>query len=193
MSGFKIVFTLFFVAAALTIISCGPRVGGDFGNLQDASGVYPRDIQRLIDGPFRESIHAVGIATATDQVAALRRARFNATQQIAEQFQSEVASQQRAFTMDMQGSVDQDVFETVQEIFVMTTLNGDRVIREMTTRGSDGFTAYVLRALDANVLKQLLEAQQNAESLRQARTAWRNLEERVERERAARAGTEFAN
>jgi hypothetical protein len=103
-----------------------------------------------------------------------------------------VASQQRAFTLDIQGNVDNDVFETVQEIFVLTTINGDRIVREMVSRGPDGFTAYVLRALDANVLRALLEAQQNAENLRQARTAWGNLEERIARERAARAGTEFA-
>ncbi|MCL2845518.1 MAG: hypothetical protein FWE23_08750 [Chitinivibrionia bacterium] len=188
----KNVFVLIFVAATLTLMGCGPKVGGNFGETGGAVSVYPAEIQRLIDGPFRESVWAVGMATATDQVAALRRARFEATQQIATQFEQEVASQQRAFTLDIQGNVDNDVFETVQEIFVLTTLNGDRIVKEMVSRGSNGFTAYVLRALDANILKTLLEAQQNAENLRQARTAWGNLEERIARERAARAGTNFA-
>jgi len=191
----KSVWALCFIAAALILIGCGSgkKKPGNFGGVEEAVGVYPAEIQRLVDGPFRESIWAVGMATANDQIAALRRARFEATQQIASQFEQEVASQRRAFTLDIQGTVDNDVFETVEEIFVMTTLNGDRVVREMVSRGKDGFTAYVLRALDANVLKALLEAQKNAENLRQARNAWGSLEERIAREKAARAGTDFAD
>jgi hypothetical protein len=191
----KSVFAVCFVVAALILIGCGggKKKPGNFGGIDEARGVYPAEIQRLVDGPFRESIWAVGMATATDQIAALRRARFEATQQIAQQFEQEVASQRRAFTLDIQGNVDNDVFETVEEIFVLTTLNGDRVVREMVSRGPDGFTAYVLRALDANVLKALLEAQKNAENLRQARNAWGSLEERIAREKAARAGTDFAD
>lgn len=188
----RTIIMLALIAMSLAFVGCGRRPAGNFGEVADAVGVYPREIQRLLNNEFRESITAVGMATASDRLAALRRARFNATQQIAEQFQSEVASQQRAFTLDMQGNVEQDVFETVQEIFVMTTLNGDRVITEMVSQGRDGYTAFVLRALDANVLKQLLEAQANAAALREARTAWGNLEERVARERAARAGTPYA-
>ncbi|MCL2844432.1 MAG: hypothetical protein FWE23_03140 [Chitinivibrionia bacterium] len=186
--GFKrVLFVVMAAALVLMVVGCGKRQS-NFGSHTDAVGVYPREIQRLLDGPYKESITAVGMATATDQNAALRRARFEATQLIAAQFEQEVASQQRAFTLDIQGNVDNDVFETVQEIFVLTTLNGDRIVKELVARGPDGFTAYVLRALDASVLKALLEAQKNAENLRQARTAWNNLEERIEREKAARAG-----
>ena len=171
---------------AFSITGCRNRGGQDFGRTRDAVGTYPRDIQRLIDGPYSESIYAVGTGTHPNREQALRRARMQATQLIATQFQQEVASLQKSFVASTNNSMEQ-ADQDVLEIFTLVTLHGDRIISEMITHGKDGYRAYVLRALDIEVLKNMLEAQKNAETLLRANAAWDDLSKRVEREKAARA------
>jgi hypothetical protein len=173
-------------ALSLAVVGCGEKKVKDHGKLSDAAGVYPKEIQKLLDKEYKESISAVGMATNTDQITALKKARFDATQQIAAQFQQEVASLQKHFLEAVNDSQTED-FRQTEEIFVLVTLHGDKVIKEMTTQGKDGFTAYVLRALDVAALKNFLDEQKNAETLIKANAAYKDLESRVEREKAARA------
>lgn len=188
---FKRVLCLAIVAAlALSIIGCGGKTK-DFGKLGDASGIYPREIQRLLDREYKESITAVGIATSQDRITARRKAQFDATQQIAAQFQQEIASLQKSF-LESINDTQIDHFQQTQEIFVLVTLHGDRIVKEMETKGKDGYTTYVLRALDVAALKNMLDAQKNAETLIKANAAYRELENRVEREKAARAAAAAA-
>ena len=188
----KILVSAVFAAISLVLIGCGgaAKTGGEakagFGNVEQASSVYPKEIEALLAGPYSKSITAVGMATSSDQITALKKAQFAATQQIAAQFEQEVSSLQKNFLREI-GEERTEAFQQAQEIFVLTTLYGDRVIKEMSTKGANGFTAYVLRALDAEVLKNMLEAQKSAAALKEATVAWDELEERVAQEKALRA------
>ena len=172
-------------AVSLAMVGCGGKTK-DYGDLKDAAGVYPKEIQKLLDKEYKESISAVGQATSNDQITALKKARLDATTQIAAQFQQEVASLQKRFLEEI-NDTQTEHFQQTEEVFVLTTLHGDKVIKEMTAKGKDGYTAYVLRALDVAALKTLLDAQKNAEAIKAANIAYRELEERVAREKAARA------
>lgn len=173
-------------ALSLAVIGCGEKKVKDYGKTNDAVSVYPKEIQKLLDKEYKESITAVGQATHTDQITALKKARFDATQQIAAQFQQEVASLQKHFLEAINDSQTED-FRQTEEIFTLVTLHGDKIIKEMTTQGKDGYKAYVLRALDVSALKNFLDEQKNAETLIKANAAYKDLEARVEKEKAARA------
>ena len=173
-------------ALSLAVIGCGEKKVKDYGKANDAVSLYPKEIQKLLDKEYKESISAVGQATHPDQITALKKARFDATQQIAAQFQQEVASLQKHFLEAVNESQEED-FRQTEEIFVLVTLHGDKLVKEMTTQGKDGYKAYVLRALDVNTLKNFLDEQKNAETLIKANAAYKDLEARVEKEKAARA------
>lgn len=173
------------VAVSLVTFGCGNKAVKDYGDMKDAAGVYPKEIQKLLDKEYKESVSAVGQATHPDQITALKKARFDATQQIAAQFQQEVASLQKRFLEAVNESQIED-FRQTEEIFVLVTLHGDKIIKEMTTKGKDGYTAYVLRALDVAAIKNMLDEQKNAETVIKANAAYKDLEARVEREKMAR-------
>ncbi|MDR0304231.1 MAG: hypothetical protein LBH98_05605 [Chitinispirillales bacterium] len=177
-----------FAALSLAVVGCGEKKVKDYGKMNEAVSVYPKEIQKLLDKEYKESISAVGQATHADQITALKKARFDATQQIAAQFQQEVASLQKHFLEAVNDSQTED-FRQTEEIFVLTTLHGDKVIKEMTTQGKDGYKAYVLRALDVAALKNMLDEQKNAQTLIKANSAYKELEARVEREKMSRTLT----
>jgi hypothetical protein len=184
---FRILFSVALIAiVSLVFVGCGDSAKKNYGKMEDASGVYPKEIEKLLAKEYKESISAVGQATHTDKITALKKARFDATQQIAAQFQQEVASLQKHFLEAVNESQTED-FRQTEEIFVLVTLHGDKIVKEMTSEGKDGFTAYVLRVLDVAALKNMLDEQKNAETIVKANAAYRDLEARVEREKAARA------
>lgn len=189
MSKTKVLSVILIAVASLGLIACGNKAVKDYGNMEDASGVYPKEIQKLLDKEYKESITAVGQGASHDRNTALKKARMDATTQIAAQFQQEVASLSKVFLESINDNQTDD-FRQTQEIFVLTTLHGDKIVKEMITKGKDGYTAFVLRALDAASLAGMLEAQANAETLIKANAAYKELEARVEREKTARASAE---
>jgi hypothetical protein len=179
-------FAVALAISAIFIGGCGEKAVKSYGDTEKAVSVYPKEIERLMETEYKESIKAVGQATSADQNTALKKARFDATQQIAAQFQQEVASLTKSFLEAVNDTQSED-FRQTQEIFVLVTLHGDKIVKEMASNGKDGITAYVLRVLDVSTIKNMLDEQENAATLIKANAAYKELEGRVEREKAARA------
>ncbi len=190
MSKFKIVLSAMLIAiVSLGFVACGNKAVKDYGDMEDAAGVYPKEIQKLLDKEYKESITAVGRGTSADQNTALKKARLDATTQIATEFQKEVALWEKSFLESVNDSQVDDYRQT-SEVFALVTLNGDKIIKEMTAKGKDGYTAYVLRALDVSAFKDMMDDQKNAATVIKANAAYKALEDRVEKEKAARAAVE---
>jgi len=188
MSKLKIVLSAVLIAVvSLGFVACGGnKQVKDLGVKEDASGVYPKEIEKLLKKEYKESITAVGRGSSHDENTALKKARMDATVQIATEFNKEVALWEKSFLESVNDSQVDDYRQTA-EVFALVTLSGDKIVKEMTAKGKDGYTAWVLRALDVSAFKNMMDDQKNAATVIKANAAYKALEDRVEREKAARA------
>ena len=172
---------------ALSLVGCGGnKTIKDTGDSDDAVSIYPKAIEKLMNGEYKEAIKDVGMATSNDKIMALKKARMDADAKIARQFDQEVASLRKSY-VEMVGDQNLEHNSEVNETFTLIHLRGSETAKEMVTQGKDGFTAFVLKVVTAEKLKQLVDEQANALTELKATEAYKDLEERVAKEREARA------
>ncbi len=173
---------------ALSLVGCGKSVVKDHGDLDDAEGIYPKSIEKLIRKEYKHAIKDVGMATNPDKIMAFKKARMDADVKIARQFEQEVASLRKSY-VEMVNDKSLDHQSEVNETFTLIKLRGSEVGKEMITEGKDGYTAYVLKVVSAEKLKQLADQQTDALTEFKATQAYKGLEDRVAQEKAARAAS----
>ncbi len=176
--------TIFAAVACLSLVFVG--CGGankikkqDFGKVKSAKSTMPPEIDKLIRKKFKHSVVAVGVAThpANDETA-MKKARLQADMKLAQQFENQVSSLQKSFLEDVNGkSIDH--FQETVESFTNIKIQGARSEKELVTEGKDGYKAYVLKVVSAEVLKELIEQKTNALTEFKALKAYNELEERV--------------
>ena len=167
---------------ALTLVGCG----GDDGSPEGAVSIYPAAIEELMNGPYLQAIKDVGLATHSDKIAALRKARMDADVKIARQFEQEVASLRNSYIEMVNDGLLEDQRE-VNETFTLIQLRGSSVVKEMVEENDGIWTAYVLKVVSAEQLQRLADEQADALTEFKATQAYQDLEERVAAEHAARA------
>jgi hypothetical protein len=173
------------------LVGCG---GGkslkiDTGKARDASSAYPAAIEKLMEGKYAKAIKAVGIATHPDQTVALEKAGLDADQKVAKQFEMEVSSLQKKF-LEAVNQQKLEEYKNTVENFVNIKVQGVTVVKEMSVEGKDGYTAWVLKAVSAEVLKNLIDDRTNALTNFKALQAYKELEDRVAKEKEAAAKAE---
>jgi hypothetical protein len=173
---------------AFTLVGCGNSVKKDVGEADDAVGIYPREIEKLMNREYKQAIKDVGMATHPDKIAALKKARMDADTKIARQFEQEVASLRKSY-VEYVNDKSLDHQSEVNETFTLIKLRGSEVAKEMLTEGKDGYTAYVLKVVSAEKLKQLADQQADALTEFKATQAYKDLESRVAAEKEARAAS----
>ncbi len=173
---------------ALSLVSCGKSVIKDVGDIDDAVGIYPKAIEKLIEKDFKHAVKDVGMATHPDKIMAFKKARMDADVKIARQFEQEVSSLRKSYT-EMVNDKSLEHQNDVNETFTLIKLRGSEVAKEMVTQGKDGYTAYVLKVISAEKMKQLADQQSNSLTEFKATQAYKSLEERVAQEKAARAAS----
>ena len=169
---------------AFTLVGCGSSTK-DTGDTDDAVSIYPDKIEKLMRRDYAEAIKDVGMATHVDKIAALKKARMDADAKLARQFEQEVASLRKSYS-EMLGDKFEEHQSEVNETFTLIKLRGSTVAKEMLTEGKDGFTAYVLKVVSAEMLKKLADEQADALTNFKATQAYADLESRVAAEKAAR-------
>ena len=158
----------------------------DYGD--NAKDVFPSKIRSLYDGKYAKSIRAVGIATHPDQPTALEKAGLDADQKVAQQFQMEISALQKKFLEAVNDQKLEEYRNTVEN-FVNIKIQGVTEVYQMTAQGKDGYTAFVLKVVSAEMLKNLIDEKTNALTSFKALQAYKELEDRVakEKEDAAKA------
>jgi len=179
--------------AAFALVGCGGNkvVKKDYGEMKEAEGIYPREIEKLLGSKeYKPAIKDVGMGTHTDKIMALKKARMDADVKIARQFEQEVSSLRKSY-VEMVNDKSLDHQSEVNETFTLIKLRGAEVIKELVTEGKDGYQAYVMTIVTAERMKQLADEQANALTEFKATQAYKDLEARVAEEKAARiaAGT----
>ncbi len=171
---------------ALSLVSCGKSVKKDVGDADDAVSIYPKTIEKMMSREYKQAIKDVGMATHPDKIAALKKARMDADVKIARQFEQEVASLRKSY-VEMVNDKNMEHNSEVNETFTLIKLRGSEVAKEMLTEGKDGYTAFVLKVVSAEKLKQLADQQADALTEFKATQAYKDLESRVAAEKEARA------
>jgi uncharacterized alkaline shock family protein YloU len=173
---------------SFALIGCGGKnsLKKDYG--VDAQDAYPAKIQQLFDGKYSASIKAVGMASHPDQEVALQKAGLDADQKIAEQFQMEISALQKKFLEAVNDQKLEEYRNTVEN-FVNIKIEGVTTAKEMTASGKDGFRAWVMKVVSAEMLKNLIDQRTNALTSFKALQAYKDLEDRVAKEKAETAKT----
>ncbi|MFP4014075.1 MAG: hypothetical protein ACLFVQ_08340 [Chitinispirillaceae bacterium] len=172
---------IFGLVVSLSVVfwSCSPRLGGE-GKYEDT---VPGEIEKVIGEKCQEGLYAVGTAVAGDEMVAVNRASMQARAEIARQFEAQVNVLQK----DYQESVSERTtgeYSQVMEVFATLELNGSQIIKSMVRKESDGqYSAKVLVAVTAQRMKEVVDERLRAFTSFRASKAYKELEERVERER----------
>ncbi|KMQ50328.1 hypothetical protein CHISP_2797 [Chitinispirillum alkaliphilum] len=170
----------FFLMASLfsvVLMGCGGRY-----RMQDYRSHIPNEMQSRIETMWEDAIWSVGTATGPDEHITISRATANARAELARQFRINVDVLEKAYDE----SVNEDhVGEYIEVKAIFATLEVSGSKRDMTLiRETDGgYSAKVLLVLSAEQFKSVLDNKLNAYTSFRSQSAYRELEERAERER----------
>ena len=173
---------------SMALINCGgsKTMKKDLGSEDDAKGLYTKAIDKLIEKKYASSIKAVGMGAHPDKITAIKKARLDAKAQIARVFRDEISVLSKSFLEAVNEQKLEEMKETV-EGFTNIELTGVQEAKAEYTEGKDGYTGYVLMVVSAETLKELIDQRTNVLTNFKALQAYKELEERVEKDKAARA------
>ena len=171
------------------LAGCGGNKTLDRGNPDEAEGMYPPAIEKLIQKKYASSIHAVGMGSHPDRITAAKKARLDAQNQIANTFRNEVSALQKSFLEAVNDQQLEEYRNTV-ESFTNIELQGVSEAKATFSEGKDGYTAYILMTVSAETLKDLIDEKTAKLTNFKALQAYQELEARVEKDKAARAAAD---
>jgi hypothetical protein len=173
--------------SVIAMIGCaGTKKPIETGEADEAVISNPKPIESLIEKKYSQSIHAVGQASALDKVTAVKKARLDAQQQIADVFRNDISNLQKSF-LEAVNKEQLEEYRNTVESFTNITLTGVSEAKSMLSKGKDGYTAYVLMTVSAETIKNLIDEKTNALTNFKALAAYKELEDRVAKDNAARA------
>ena len=169
------------VVAACVLFSCincaGVKPGKGF--VEDT----PDEIQKLVKREYAEAVWAVGSATGPDEGAATRQAAMQARAEIAREFRSQIDVLQKSYEESINNQAVAE-FQQVTEVFASLELSGSKIAKSMVRKEKDGeYLAKALVVVSAEQLKAIVDEKMQAYTSFKASKAYRDLEERVARER----------
>lgn len=156
------------------------------GSPGDAETGIPKLIENMIEKKYSQSIHAVGEASSTDKVIAVKKARLDAEHQIANTFRNDMSGLQKNFLEEVNNQRLEE-FRVTVESFTNITLQGVSEAKQMLSKGKEGYTAYVLMTVSAETIKNLIDEKTSALTNFKALQSYKELEDRVAKDNAARA------
>jgi len=173
----------------VALLGCASSVKKSTGSAEEATSLYPKVIEDLLEKKYALSIKAVGMGSHPDRVTATKKARLDAENQIANIFRNEVSALQKSF-LEAVNQEQLEEYKNTVESFTNIELQGVTEAKAVLTEGKDGFTAYILMTVSAETLKDLIDQKTNALTNLKATEAYKELEERVAKDKAAREESE---
>jgi hypothetical protein len=176
---FRIPLTLSALAAVLLLHFCGPKPHHGF--VDDT----PDEITRLVHKHYRESVWAVGTAEGPTESVARNRAVMQARAEIARRIETQVDALQKAYEESVDHKSAREYSE-VMKTFATVTLQGSHIAKSLIRRNKRSCKAKVLVVLTAEQIKNEVDARLESYTSFKASEAYKELEERVARERQLR-------
>jgi hypothetical protein len=170
-------------------IGCGAPIKKKTGSADDAGSLYPKVIEDLLEKKYNQSIKAVGLGTDPDRVTAAKKARLDAENQIANVFRNDLSALQKSF-LEAVNQEHLEEYRNTVESFTNIQLQGVSEAKATVSEGKDGYTAYILMTVSAETLKNLIDQKTSALTNFKALKAYKELEDRVAKDNAARSTAE---
>lgn len=162
----------------LLFVGCGPKPAN-----VGYSDTVPDEIQRLIKQFYADGIFAVGTGTGPDESVAANKATMSARSEIAKQFKAQIDVLQKEYDEDVNDKTSGE-YSQVTEIFAQLDIGGSKVVKTLVHQepGKD-YSAKVLVVVSAEQVKNMLEQKLSSYASFKASKAYKELEERAQRER----------
>lgn len=182
----KAAFLISITFVSYALIGCASTAKRNTGSADEEMRMYPKSIEKLLEAKYSHSIKAVGMGSHPDRVTAAKKARLDAQNQISNVFRNEVSALQKSF-LEAVNEEQLEEYRNTVESFTNIEMQGVSEAKAALTEGKDGYTAYVLMTVSAETLKELVDQKTNAMTNLKAVEAYKELEERVAQDKAARA------
>lgn len=171
------------LTVAFSLVNCAGTKPGT-GYVEDT----PDDIQKLIKKEYSESVYAVGTATGPDEGTATRKATMQARAEIAREFKAQIDVLQKNYEESINDNAVEE-YQQATEVFATLEVSGSKIAKSTVREEKDGsYLAKVLVIVSAEQLKAIIDEKMQAYTSFKASKAYKELEERVVKERERRLG-----
>ena len=169
------------ISLMFSLVNCaGSKPGTGF--VEDT----PDDIQKMIKKEYTEAVYAVGTATGPDEGTATRKATMQARAEIAREFKAQIDVLQKSYEESLNNNAVEE-YQQATEVFATLDVSGSKIAKSMVREEKDGtYLAKVLVVVSAEQLKALIDEKMQAYTSFKASKAYKELEERVAKERERR-------
>lgn len=169
------------LSLSITLINCTSTKPGT-GYVEDT----PDDIQKLIKKEYEEAVYAVGTATGPEEGTATRKATMQARAEIAREFKAQIDVLQKSYEESINDKSVEE-YQQATEVFATLEVSGSQIAKSMVRKEKNGtYSAKVLVVVSAEQLKAIIDEKMQAYTSFKASKAYKELEERVAREREKR-------
>lgn len=142
----------------------------------------PKEIEKLIEEKYSEAIYAVGTATGPSEQIAKSKGEMQARAEIARQFKSQIDVLQKSYE-EAVNDKSLEEYKQVMEIFASLEITGTKVVKSMVRKEKGSYSAKILVVVSAEQFKAILDEKMQAMTSFRASQAYKELEDRVARER----------
>ncbi len=183
----KITNFLILVSMAITLFNCAGSKPGK-GYVDDT----PDEIQKLIRRKYKEGIHAVGTGIGPNEEIAKQKATIKARAEIARLFKTQIDALQKSYEESVNDKAVED-YSQVIEIFASLEISGSEIAKSLVRKEGrkKGFSSKVLVVVSADKVKELIDQKMQTYTSYKAAKAYKELEERVAREKKAQESDSF--
>ena len=169
------------LTVAFSLVNCAGTKPGT-GYVEDT----PDDIQKLIKKEYAEAVYAVGTATGPDEGTATRKATMQARAEIAREFKAQIDVLQKSYEESINDNAVEE-YQQATEVFATLEVSGSKIAKSMVREEKNGtYLAKVLVIVSAEQLKAIIDEKMQAYTSFKASKAYKELEERVAKERERR-------
>lgn len=169
------------LSLAIAFVNCAGTKPGT-GYVDDT----PDDIQKLINKKYKEAVYAVGAATGNDEGSTSRKATMQARAEIAREFKAQIDVLQKSYEESINDKTVEE-YQQATEVFATLEVSGSSIVKSMVRKEKDdSFSAKVLVVVSAEQLKAIIDEKMQAYTSFKASKAYKELEDRVARERESR-------
>ncbi len=166
------------VSFTLMLANCAGTKPGN-GYVDDT----PDEIQELIDKKYSQGIYSLGTASGPGEGIAKRKATMQARAEIAREFKLQLDVLQKSYEEAVNDKSIEE-YSQVMEIFATLEISGSQVAKSMVRSDKNGmFSAKVLVVVSAERVKAIIDEKMQAYTSFKAAKAYKELEERVAREK----------
>ncbi len=169
----KIKLYLFSVVILLVIGCAGSKSASGYNS------TLPSEIEKLIEGEYKDDLTAVGSAEGDKEDICVRKAEVQARASLAREFKAQVDQLQKSYEESVNDKTLEE-YSQVVEVFATVEMENVKVVKSLVKELKNGsYSAKVLIAMSADDIKNNIDNKLGTYTSFKASKAYKELEERV--------------